>query len=368
MNILLLSTHLDTGGITSYLLSLAKALKQHGHMVFVASSGGNRVTRFTEQGIIFIHIPIRTKSEINLFKILPSCRILERHVREKRIDIIHANTRVTQVLAAMVSRKSHIPFVSTCHGFFKPRFFRKRFPFLGSKVIAISDSVKRHLQDDFAVAEGNIRLVYNGVDTEALKLVNPRSRQTVRQGFGLGSGPVVGIVARLSDVKGHVFLVQAFKSVVSRVPDAQLLIVGEGKMEQTLLRMVKELDIEKHVFFMREVSVIREAYYAIDIFVMPSLHEGLGLGLMEAMAWGKPVVGSAVGGIVNLISDGKNGLLVKPADSGGLADAILKLMNASDLAATLGNNARIFISDNFSLAKMAAGTEKVYAECVKANV
>jgi glycosyltransferase involved in cell wall biosynthesis len=367
MNILLLTTHLDTGGITSYLFSLAKSLKKRGHAVFIASSGGNRVARFTEQGIIFIPIPIRTKSELNLFKLLPSCRILERHIREKQIDIIHANTRVTQVLADLTGKRTGVPFVSTCHGFFKPKFFRKRFPCLGSKVIAISDSVKRHLKDDFAVSEDTISLVYSGVDTEGLKLENPKSRQAVRKEFGLGNGSIVGIVARLSDVKGHVFLIQAFKSVVSRVPDAQLFIVGEGKMESILRRMVTELDISNSVFFFPEVKNVREAYYAMDIFVMPSLNEGLGLGLMEAMAWGKPVIGSAVGGIVNLITDGKNGLLVKPADSGGLANAIVKLIHAPDLASTLGNNARIFITENFSLEKMANGTERVYEECVKAG-
>jgi glycosyltransferase involved in cell wall biosynthesis len=365
MNIIFLASHLDTGGITSYLLSLAKGLQQRGHTVFVASSGGNRLTRFTEQGIIFIPIPIRTKSEINLFSIIPSCCILERHIREKRIDLMHANTRVTQVLAALVSRRTRVPFVSTCHGFFKPRFFRRAFPFLGAKAIAISDSVKRHLKNDFHIPENDIRLVYSGVDTGALKLESPRNRQAVRKGFGLGNGPVFGIVARLSDVKGHVFLIRAFKSVLGRVPDAQLLIVGEGKMDRMLRSLVKELDIAKNVFFFPEINNIREAYYAIDIFVMPSLNEGLGLGLMEAMAWSKPVIGSAVGGIVNLIRDGENGLLVKPSDAGGLAAAMLRLLDTPDLAATLGNNARIFISENFSLEKMAEGTERVYEECVK---
>lgn len=368
MNILFISSHLDTGGITTYLLSLTKSLKKRGHTVFVASSGGNRVARFTEQGVIFIPIPIRTKSELNLFRLLPSRGILVRQVREKRIDIIHANTRVTQVLAALVSRATRVPYVSTCHGFFKPRFFRRKFPFLGTKVIAISDSVKCHLRDDFHVPESDIRLVYNGVDTEGLRMEAPKSRQAVRAGFGLGSGPVIGIVARLSDVKGHVFLIQAFKSVLGRFPDAQLLIVGEGKMDKILRHMAAELDIERSVFFFPDVSSIREAYYAIDIFVMPSLNEGLGLGLMEAMAWGKPVIGSAVGGIVNLIRDGENGLLVPPSDSGGIARAIVRLLDAPDFAATLGNNARIFIAHNFSLDTMAEGTERVYKECVKAGV
>ena len=363
MNVLFLANHLDTGGITSYLLSLGKGLQKRGHRVCIAAGGGNRVTRFTEQGMIFIPIPIRTKSEIDLFRIIPSFAILCRTIRENGIDVIHANTRVTQVLARLVSARTKKPFVSTCHGFFKPRFFRKRFPCLGCKVIAISDSVKDHLMKDFGVAERAIRLVYSGVDTEGLKMDGGRSRREVRRGLGLGDGPVVGIVARLSDVKGHLFLVRAFQGVARKVPDAQLLIVGEGKMEMLLRRAAQELGISGKVVFVPEVSNIREAYYAIDIFVMPSLNEGLGLGLMEAMAWGKPCVGSAVGGILNLIKDGETGLLARPGDPEGLAGAILRLLDSPDLCATLGNNARLFISRNFSLEKMAEETERVYAEC-----
>ncbi|MGE5308075.1 MAG: glycosyltransferase family 4 protein [Deltaproteobacteria bacterium] len=367
MKILFLSTHLDTGGITSYILSLSKALKDRGHTVFVASSGGNRVTRFTEQGIIFIRIPIRTKSEIDLFKLIPSARILSTRVKEHQIDIIHANTRVTQVLAHSVSRSTGVPFVSTFHGFFPgARFFRKLFPCLGCRVIAISGSVREHLKQDFKVPEERIRLVYSGVDTEGLRLDAPKSRQTVRTSFGLDpSGPVIGIVARLSEVKGQPFLIRAFASVLKRVPEAQLMIVGEGKTEDSLRRLTAELGLKERVHFLPSVNNVREAYYAMDIFVMPSLNEGLGLGLMEAMAWGKPVVGSAVGGILNLIRDGENGILARPGDPDSLASGILRLIDAPDLAATLGNNARKFISDNFSLEKMAAQTEGVYEECLK---
>lgn len=363
MNILFLSNHLDTGGITSYLLTLGKGLQSRGHKVFVASSGGNRLTRFTEQGMIFIPIPARTKSEINLFKVIPSCRILERHIGEKGIDVIHANTRVTQVVAQLVSRKTRVPFVSTCHGFFKPRFFRKLCPCLGCKVIAISDSVRQHLISDFHVPQNDIRLVYSGVDTRGLKFEHPPNRQAVRRAFGLKDGPVIGIVARLSDVKGHEFLVRAFKKIAQQVADAQLFIVGEGKMEQPLRRLVRELGLAGQTVFVPEVHNVREAYYATDVFVMPSLNEGLGLGLMEAMAWGKPIVASSVGGILNLIKDGENGLLVRPADVDGLAEAILRLLDNPAFASAMGNNARIFISENFSLEKMAAETERVYEEC-----
>jgi glycosyltransferase involved in cell wall biosynthesis len=102
----------------------------------------------------------------------------------------------------------------------------------------------------------------------------------------------------------------------------------------------------------------------MDLFVMPSIKEGLGLGLMEAMSWGKAVIGSEVGGIKNLIRHGYNGLLVRPADAEELSCAIIELLQDPVKASILGNNARLFITENFSLEKMVSGTERVYRECL----
>ena len=366
MNILLLSNHLNTGGITSYLLSLSKGLKNAGHRVYLASSGGNCVTKFTEQGIIFIPIPVRTKAEFNPFALIPSALILRSHCREKGIEIIHANTRVTQVLARCVSAMTGIPFVTTCHGFFKNRISRRLLPCWGSQVIAISESVRGHCIDDLGLADSLVSVVYSGIDFETLRLPCPAGRQELREKYSPGlAGPLVSVVARLSAEKGHEYLIRAMKAASARVPGIRLLIVGEGKTEPALKSLVSELGLDKTVGFVPVVSSIREIYYISDICVLPSVQEGLGLGLMEAMAWGKPVIGSAVGGIKNLIRDGENGLLVRPADPDALAAAIIDLLERPDRAATMGNNARLFIEKQFPLEKMVSGTVEVYARCLK---
>ena len=364
MNILFLTNHLNVGGITSYTLSLAKGLKNNGHKVYIASSGGDSLTRFTEQGIVYIPIPIRTKSEINFFKIGLSFLKLLGQIKEKDIQVIHSNSRVTQVLGFFLQRFSHRPHITTWHGFFKKRLSRKLFPFWPDRIIAISESVRDHLIAEFCAPKEAVRLVYNGIDLERLKLQNFKNRDEVKKSFALGAGPVIGIIARLSQVKGHVFLIQAMKSVLDKIPAAQLLIVGEGRIKTKLTRLSAELEIEKNVFFIPKVYNLAEALYIMDIFVMPSLAEGLGLGLMEAMAWGRPVIGSDVGGIKNLIRNGDNGLLVRPTDARGLSAAIIELLEDPVKASTLGNNARVFITENFSLEKMVSETEGVYQECL----
>lgn len=367
MNILYLTTHLNIGGISSYIFTLAKGLEQKGHNVYIASSGGELVGRFTQAGMPHFEIPIKTKSEANIFKLLPGFLKLKAYVSRNNIDIIHANTRVTQVLAYFLSRAAHKPYITTCHGFFKKRFSRRIFPGWGNRTIAISDQVKEHLINDFGVKREKIALIHNGIDVGKFGVRSPESGVQVKQRIGLGSGPVVGIIARLSDVKGHVYLIEAMSLVLGKVPDAQLLIAGEGRMKADLEEQVRRLQIEKNVFFVPNVYDTAELLPAMDLFVLPSLKEGLGLSLMEAMAAGLAVIGSDTGGIKNLIRDEVNGLLVKPADIKGLSEAMLELLLDSEKRRIFGENARKFIAENFSQEKMALQTEEVYRQCLGAK-
>ena len=127
MNILHITTHLNKGGIVSYLSALARAFKKRGHHIVVASSGGHNEAFLSREGIQHVHIPVNTKNELSL-RLLYAKAILQRYLKEHPIDIIHAHTRVTQVLATSLAKKHSIPLVTTCHGFFRPRWHRRRFP------------------------------------------------------------------------------------------------------------------------------------------------------------------------------------------------------------------------------------------------
>jgi len=253
MNILYITNHLNIGGITSYVLSLACGMKRKGHNVYIASSKGEVLSRFTAEGIIYIPIPIRTKQEVSL-KILLSMFRLSRCIRDKNIDLLHSNSRTTQVLGCLLGWCLRIPHISTCHGFFKKRFFRKLFPCWGKKVIAISEPVKEHLIRDFGVEERNITVIHNGIDVNKFKVHSSKVNVEAKKELGLGDGPVVGIVARLSDVKGHLYLIEAMKGVLGHLPNAQLLIVGEGKMMRELTSLTKRLGMERSVFFIPRVA------------------------------------------------------------------------------------------------------------------
>lgn len=362
MKILFIANHLNVGGITSYLYTLSCGLKQKGHSVYVASSGGELVEKFIAAGIEHIRVPLSTKKEVSP-KIILSFLKLKKEAKKINIDLIHSHSRTTQVLGNLLSRALAVPHIFTCHGFFKPKLSRRLFPCWGEGVIAISSEVKEHLIGDFKLDEKKISVINNGIDTK--NFGDFSKRDSVRKDLGINDAPLIGIIARLSDVKGHLYLIRAMPLVIKNFPDALLLIVGEGKMKDALTAEVVKLDIKENVLFVPEARGTEDVLAAMDVFVMPSLQEGLGLALMEAMAQGLAVVGSKVGGIKTLIQHEVNGLLVEPADSEGLAQAINRLLKDSQLRRNLGVSARKFIIDNFSQEKMVDTTERLYQQFLK---
>jgi glycosyltransferase involved in cell wall biosynthesis len=278
---------------------------------------------------------------------------------------LHSNSRTTQILGNLLSRKTSIPYISTCHGFFKRRFLRRLFPCWGLRVIAISESVKGHLVNDFAVKQEDIRVIHNGIDIERFRKQRTENREQRKKELGLNKGPVIGIIARLSEEKGHLYLIQAMREVISKIPQAKLLIIGEGRMQKVLFALRDKLGLQKHIFFIPSVADTRDILSVMDIFVLPSTKEGLGLSLMEAMAAGVCVIGADVGGIKSLIQDSVTGLLVKPADAYGLSLAILELLRNSPKRESLSTQGQKFIAQNFSQEKMVLETERVYLECLK---
>ena len=359
MNVLFLTTHLNTGGITSYLFTLSRQLKDLGAAVTIASSGGDRQGDFSALGIRLVPLNIRIKSELDP-RLYAAVFKLRKIIRQESIDIIHAQTRVTQVMGALLSHTAPAAYCSTCHGFFKPRWSRKIFPCWGKAVIAISPAVREHLRRDLLVPEDRIALIRNGLNLEEFPLRSREEKHASRREWRLPDGPLLGIVARLSDVKGHSVLIDAMPAVLARFPAVRLLIVGEGKTAAGLKKQVETLGLEPQVIFMPVVNRTADILPLLDIFVLPSLQEGLGLSAMEAQAAGLPVIASRVGGLPSLIEDGRTGRLVEPRDSAQLAGAIIDLLEHPQDALAMGQRARAFIEREYSALRMARETLKMY--------
>ena len=362
MNILFLTTHANTGGITSYLLTLGEALVRSGHKVVVVSGGGDNVERLERAGMRHVRFNIRTKSEAHpkLWVSLPSLVSL---IRDEDIHIIHAQTRVTQVWGAWAGRLTGVKMITTCHGFFKPRWTRKMFPCWGQAVIAISKPVEQHLADDLGVSREKIHLIANGIDLDRFKPVDDRERREARGKMNIAEAAVlIGIIARLSDVKGIDILIKAMPFILKEMTEARLLIVGQGPQEANLKKMTQDLSLRASIDFLDTIGQTRDILAALDVFVMPSLMEGLGLSVMEAQACGIPVVASSVGGLVDLIEDGKSGYLVTANDPRALAERILRVLRDPLQSKMMADRARSNIERHFSAGKMFQQTFKIYEQ------
>ncbi len=362
MNILFLTTHVNTGGITSYLLTLGEGLVRSGHKVWVASSGGDSESLIEAAGMRNVKVNIRTKSEINP-KLVLSFFPLMKLIQKEKIDIIHAQTRVAHVLGTFLCCFTDARLITTYHGFFKARWSRILFPCVGSAVIAVSRPVAQHLNKDFEISQSMINMIPNGIDLERFKMVDQQQRHAVRHKLNIPDDVLlIGIIARLSDVKGIDILIKAMPFVLKRAPSAHLLIVGRGPEEDALKKLTQELDLDACVRFEHTVNQAYRLLAGFDVFVMPSLMEGLGISVMEAQASGIPVVASRVGGLVDLIEDTRTGYLIPSKDPLALADKIVEVLQHPDQAKMVANQARIHINEFFSADLMIKKTLQVYEQ------
>jgi len=366
MKVLLLTTHLSIGGVAVYTVNLARGLKSRGIPVYIASSGGELVKMVENEGISHLTLNMKTKCEFNP-RLMPSILKLSSFIKKNNIDIIHAQTRVAQIMAHVVCFLNATSLVTTCHGFFKHgRLSRRVFPAWGNNCIAISDQVRDHLVKDHRVKSDNVFLIYTGVDSEKFSAKFPEEEKgALRTNLGFDKSPIIGSVSRLSPVKGLRYLLLAMKDILREEPQAHLLLVGEGPSKDCLMELAKRLGIENSVFFALNTTETERFLSIIDVFVFCSLEEGLGLSLLEALASGKPCVASNVGGISSIIEDGKSGILVPPKDPHALKDAILKVLRDKNLKRSLSEKGSVLVKEKFTLNNMIDQVAGVYERAIK---
>jgi len=362
MNVLHLTTHLDMGGITIYIQRLARFLKPYGVKTHIFSSGGSLESAFLQEGVLVYKRPVRTKNVLHpkLFLQLP---FLVRLVRREKIQLIHAHTRVMQGLAFWLSLFTGVPVVTTCHGFFKPKWGRFLMPAWGSRVIAISTLVQEHLEKDMRVPAEKIKMIHNGVDPFVMDTAfNRLTAAEAKSKFGLDpQAPVMGIVARLVKDKGHEFALRALKELSADYPKLQLLIVGNGPHRDNLERLAEELGVTQRVRFTGSVTEVAECLRAMDFFVFPATwREGFGLSVIEAMLCQRPVIVTNIRAVSLLIRHQETGLLVEPSDTAALANALRVVIQSPQERRRLGENARKEVLEHFTMERMAREVWQLY--------
>jgi glycosyltransferase involved in cell wall biosynthesis len=280
----------------------------------------------------------------------------------KGCELVHVHWIPTGVVGGAVARRLGVPMVLTVHGsdgaYLERRGLKKRISSFSlqsaSHVIAVSEVLERKLLS-FGVAPGDVSTIHNGVDPAAFSVVPDET-----------GGRKILWVGRMTEEKGVEFLIRAMKKVTRIHRDALLRLVGDGPERGKLERLTGELGLLNSVSFVGQKSHSEMArfYARCDLVVLPSLSEGLPAALLEAMASGKAVVASKVGGIPELISHGRNGFLVAPGSSDEIADGVIELLGRPEDMARMGVISRRLIENTHSWNSIASQVRSVYASAV----
>jgi glycosyltransferase involved in cell wall biosynthesis len=223
--------------------------------------------------------------------------------------------------------------------------------------ICASEAVRQMLVAD-GVPEERTVTVHEGIDLGRVASAVPAK---IHEELWLPHGaPLVGNVGALVPHKGQKHLIEAAALVVRQVPDARFVIAGEGELRQSLEHQIKHLSLEKHVLLAGFRPDILSVHKAFDIFVMSSVTEGLGTSILDAMASGRPVVGTTAGGIPEVVRDGETGILVPPRDHDAMAAAIVRLLKDEPLRKRMGAAGLSLANARFSAERMVQETLNVY--------
>lgn len=210
--------------------------------------------------------------------------------------------------------------------------------------------------------------IYNGADAVRVEKISSRAAVgELRRSLGLSGRHVIGIVARLRAEKGHALLLDALPLVLKVVSDATLLVVGDGPDRGTLVAQAGALGVESHIVWAGERSPqeVLRLYCVMDVVAVPSQFEGFGLSAVEAMMAGRPVVGTRVGGLSELIEDGVTGYLISPDDSTAFAAALIGILGDPGAAIDMGARGRKRVSENFSSERFAESFVGAYRYFMK---
>ena len=365
MNILyLLTDPFGVGGVQSDMLALSEDLSARGHRVAVVSRTGPLVSELQSRGGEHIDADLWFRTPADLMR---GVRSLSRLLRERPVDILAPQSVRTTILASLARRAASSdgkpPIVTTIHNIHSAVNYHTA----GWILNACSDFVgfESHYERDRLTSKGLRRdkttVIYSGVDLERFQ-PRPKDRDLLKQ-YGLTEEtPVAGITARFSPEKGHVYLVQAFARVAAAVPQAVLLLVGDGPLRTEIEAQVKGLGLADRVIFAGVQRDVPRYLSLFDFFVLASVRESFPLAAREAMAAGKPVVATRVGGCGEVVEEGVTGLLVPPADPGALSGAMLELLRDKDKMRTMAQLSRQRAEALFSRRVWTEGNERVFQD------
>lgn len=316
--------------------------------------------------------------EFNFPKPLDLCSVINlwHYFKKYKIDIVHTHLVRAHIYGRISARLARVPvIVSTVHNMDHWKKNKNPFHKLASlidkitasyadKIVTVSNAVGDYIREWQKIQVEKTVTIYNGIDLEKFGLQNDRSQ--ISQELHLAvNGTIVTFIGRLDIQKGCEYLLRAAAESLQEEKNIQFLIVGEGRLKEELLSLTSKLGIDKETIFTGFREDIQNILTHTDIFVMPSLWEGFGLSLVEAMAAGKPVIATNVGPLPELINHEETGFIVPARNHRALSVAILTLVKNKELREKMGKKAQDRVREKFDSLRMAQNYDKLYVSLLK---
>ena len=350
------------GGAERHLLDLCKGLDRRKFRpeIIYFHRDEQMLPEFLQEGIPSSIFPVKG-GELTFREIWR----LSRLIKKLSPDIVHVHLFHASRFGAMAAFLAGVrQIVRTKHNVSDPetrpgkrdRIWRVLQSAILTRTVAVSQAIAEQV--------GTPYVIYNGIDTDYFdpNLIDPTERAGYAKLFDVKGSPIIGIAARLTKQKGHIVLLNAFSELLSDWPNAQLLIAGDGEELPTLELLSNKLNLTEHVQFLGPIRNVREFLSVLDVFTHPSIFEGLGIAVIEAMSMGLAIVATKVDGLAELITDGVEGSLVEPNNPIALSKAMKRILSDPALRKNMGQRARKKAVGKFSVKTMIQKYEELYLD------
>lgn len=362
INLLHLITGLEPAGAENLLVDIVRRLDKKRFRVVVGYIYGQGTLAAEIRGTGVKVIDLSRNEKIDPFLMIRLFLL----IRKERIRIVHTHLVHASIVGRIAAKLAGVGrIITTRHYAYYHKqkglvnWIERKTAVFNNEFIAISNAVKEHMIKTEKYGPERIAVLYNAVDLDLLD--SSDGEITERD-----SGFLIGSVGRLHPSKGYDTLLKSMPQVIKRFPQAKLMIIGDGTQRDHLQRICADLGISEHVVFLgtKTHAQVIDFLKKLDLFVLASNWEGFGLVLVEAMALGKPVVATNVGGIREIVQDGQTGYLVPPGQPDALASRMIRLLEDQPLSREMAKMARKRVEANFSMKRMIYGLDQLYRKLV----
>jgi len=357
LNILFINSIMIYGGGEVWMVTAAKEFIKKGHNLTIICKPDSGLEKYANKNGIRV-IPLRIGGDINPVTIIKLSRIISKN----KIDIILTNTAKELRLSGVASKLSRRGKIIARHGIDFPlkNKFHYRFTYnkLTNIVIANSEATKKTLLRNAPwLNPEKIKVIYNGINTTDYDINKTRN---LRKELGISTDlPLIGFVGRLDIQKGIKDLLNAFLQVRNKI-NANLLIAGEGELEENIKDFILRNNLKDSVRLLGFREDINNIMRTIDLLILPSLWEGFGIVLIEAMAAGKPCITTQISSMPEIVENNISGIVVQPEDSSSIAQACIKILSDKELGNKMGVEGKRIVKEKFSIEKMINNYEDIF--------